>query len=145
MPYPAPTASSCTSTFQDLLQNFIFDDMIIQAKINIGQQIAQEKNSVGSKWMNIVELIIAQDVQDVDQSSTNVSEHFMNAMNNYKNTLLDLDTDDKDLGEPSSMTRDQLERSMSKARKTTDCNEILTPRNIWKEEETSYCCSGKGR
>jgi len=84
---------------QDLLQDFIFDDMIIQAKINIGQQIAQEKNSVGSKWMNIVELINSQDVQEVDQSSTNVSECFMEPMDNYKKkTLLDLDTDDKDLG-----------------------------------------------
>ena len=73
--------------------------MIIQAKINIGQQIAQEKNSVGSKWMNIVELINSQDVQEVDQSSTNVSECFMEPMDNYKKkTLLDLDTDDKDLG-----------------------------------------------
>ena len=66
-----------------------------------------------------MEFINSQDVEEVDQSATNVSERFMNAINNYKkNTMLDLDTDNNYLGIPSSMIKGQLGRSISKARKS---------------------------
>ena len=69
---------------QDLLPDFIFDGMFIQAEMTIGQQVILEKNSVCSKWMDIVELINSQDVEVVDQTGADIPERFMDAMANYK-------------------------------------------------------------
>ena len=56
--------------------------------MHIGQQILLEKNGVCSKWMDIVNLVNSQDVEVVDRNGADVSETFMEAMDNYKKIAL---------------------------------------------------------
>jgi len=72
----------------DILQDFIFSEMYIKAEMHIGQQILMEKNSVCSKWMDLVDLVNSQDVEVVDKNGADVSETFMEAMDNYKKIAL---------------------------------------------------------
>ena len=45
-----------------------------------------EKNSVCSKWMDLVELVTAQDIDAINKEGTPVIEEFIEAMDQYKKT-----------------------------------------------------------
>jgi len=45
-----------------------------------------EKNSVCSKWMDLVELVTAQDIDAINKEGTPVTEEFIEAMDQYKKT-----------------------------------------------------------
>ena len=61
-----------------------FKDMYIEAHMVVGDQLKLEKNSVCSKWMDIVDLVNSQDVEVVDYQGNDKSEQFLATLHNYK-------------------------------------------------------------
>lgn len=63
-----------------------FDNMWLTLQLELGTQIKIEKNSVASKWMDIVEMVNAQDADITDHEGEEVNERFLEAINEIKET-----------------------------------------------------------
>jgi len=61
-----------------------FKGMRIEAQMGIGDQLKLERNSVCTRWMDIVELVQSQDVEVVNDQGEDVSESFLALMEIYR-------------------------------------------------------------
>lgn len=68
----------------DILQEKAFDNMWLSFQMELGTQIKLEKNSVASKWMDMVEMVNAQDIDVTDAEGEEVNEAFLLAMETLK-------------------------------------------------------------
>ena len=67
-----------------ILPEKCFENMWISMQLEIGTQIRLERNSVASKWVDIVELVNAQDADVTDQEGEEVNERFIEAIESRK-------------------------------------------------------------
>ena len=61
----------------DVLNNPLFGGMFEEAELAIGDQIRIEKNSAGSAWVDVVELIRSQDYLVTDSDDNDVADKFL--------------------------------------------------------------------
>ena len=61
----------------DVLNNPLFGGMFAEAELAIGDQIRMEKNSAGSAWVDVVELIRSQDYLVTDSDDNDVADEFL--------------------------------------------------------------------
>ena len=58
----------------DILPDDCFKNMYISMQLELGTQIRLEKNSVASKWVDIIEMVNAQDADITDGEGEEVNE-----------------------------------------------------------------------
>ena len=78
----------------DVLNNPLFGGMFAEAELAIGDQIRIEKNSAGSAWVDVVELIRSQDYLVTDSDDNDVADEFLANLEKCKKEL-----DKKDQGQ----------------------------------------------
>ena len=78
----------------DVLNNPLFGGMFAEAELAIGDQIRIEKNSAGSAWVDVVELIRSQDYLVTDSDDNDVADEFLANLEKCKKEL-----DKKDHGQ----------------------------------------------
>ena len=68
----------------DVLPDESFKDMWISLQLELGSQIKLEKNSVASKWLDLEEMIRAQDADATDAEGEEINEAFLEALEVFK-------------------------------------------------------------
>ena len=71
----------------DVLNNPLFEGMFAEAELAIGDQIRMEKNSAGSAWADIVDLIRSQDYLVTDSDDHDVANEFLASLEKCKKEL----------------------------------------------------------
>ena len=71
-----------------VLTSGLFAGMVAEAEVDIRDHIRLEKNSVFSKWMDVLELVQSQDMLILDGLGEDASEEFMAAMAGFKKDVL---------------------------------------------------------
>ena len=71
----------------DVLNNPLFEGMFAEAELAIGDQIRMEKNSAGSAWVDIVDLIRSQDYLVTDSDDHDVANEFLASLEKCKKEL----------------------------------------------------------
>lgn len=69
---------------QEVLQDPAFKDISLEMQLEVGTQIVLEKNSTCSKWIDLVELVQSQDIDAQNRKGENVSEDFLEIMENHR-------------------------------------------------------------
>ena len=72
----------------DLLDSPLFEGMVAESELEIGDQIRMENNSTCSAWTDIVELVRSQDYMITDGEDNDVAEDFLMGLDQYKAELL---------------------------------------------------------
>ena len=65
----------------------LFGGMVVEAELNIGDQIKMDKNSVCSQWMDVVALVQSQDITISNGLGEDTADNFLAALETYKNKL----------------------------------------------------------
>ena len=65
----------------------LFGGMVVEAELNIGDQIKMDKNSICSQWMNVVALVQSQDITISNGLGEDVADDFLAALETYKTKL----------------------------------------------------------
>ena len=73
---------------ENVLPSGLFAGMAAVAKVVIADHVQLMKNSVCTKWMDVLELVRSQDIQILDGLGEDVSEEFIHAMDCYKKDVL---------------------------------------------------------
>ena len=73
---------------ENVLPSGLFAGMAAVAKVVIADHLQLMKNSVCTKWMDVLELVRSQDIQILDGLGEDVSEEFIHAMDCYKKDVL---------------------------------------------------------
>lgn len=63
-----------------ILDDPVFSGMFLEALVNTNERIQMEKNSVTSKWLDIVDLVASQDVDIVNGEGDSVAEQFLETL-----------------------------------------------------------------
>ena len=71
-----------------VIQNGLFDGMIAEAELDIGDQVRLERNSVCSTWMDVLELVRSQDFMVTDEADNDVAENFLTGMQQHREDLV---------------------------------------------------------
>ena len=71
-----------------VLTSGLFAGMVAEVEVDIRDHIQLEKNSVCSKWMDVLELVQSQDMLILDGLGEDASEEFMAAMAGFKKDVL---------------------------------------------------------
>ena len=71
-----------------VLASGLFAGMVAEAEVDIRDHIQPEKNSVCSKWMDVLELVQSQDMLILDGLGEDASEEFIAAMAGFKKDVL---------------------------------------------------------
>ena len=71
-----------------MLASGLFAAMVAEAEVDICDHIQLEKNSVCSKWMDVLELVQSQDMLILDGLGEDASEEFIAAMAGFKKDML---------------------------------------------------------
>jgi len=79
-----PNIMRLSTPVNSILAGEEFKGMRIEAQMGVGDQLKLEKNSVCTKWMDIVELVQSQDVEIVNDQGEDVSESFLALMEIYR-------------------------------------------------------------
>ena len=72
----------------DLLDSPLFEGMVAESELEIGDQIRMENNSTCSAWTDIVELVRSQDYMITNGEDNDVAEDFLMGLDQYKAELL---------------------------------------------------------
>ena len=64
-----------------------FENMYLCMQLELGTQVKTEKNSVASKWIDIENMILAQDADVTDQEGEEINEVFLSAFEEYKKKM----------------------------------------------------------
>ena len=72
-----------------VLPSNIFDGMVAEAELEIGDQVILEKNSVCSAWIDMVELVQSQDFMITDSDDNDVGDAFLAGIQSYRADLLE--------------------------------------------------------
>ena len=75
-------------TINSVLPSGLFAGMVAEAEVDIRDHIQPEKNSVCSKWMDVLELVQSQDMLVLDDQGEDSSEEFIAAMASLKKDTL---------------------------------------------------------
>ena len=73
---------------QSVLDSGLFAGMVAEAEINVGDHIQMIKNSVSSKWMDLLELVQSQDMAILDGLGEDAADEFIIALDQYKKDML---------------------------------------------------------
>ena len=73
---------------QSVLNSGLFAGMVAEAEINVGDHIQMIKNSVSSKWMDLLELVQSQDMAILDGLGEDAADEFIIALDQYKKDML---------------------------------------------------------
>ena len=65
----------------------LFVGMVVEAELNIGDQIRMDKNSVCSQWIDIVALVQSQDISISNGLEEDAADDFLTALETYKTKL----------------------------------------------------------
>ena len=65
----------------------LFGGMVVEAELNIGDQIRMDKNSVCSQWIDIVALVQSQDISISNGLGEDAADDFLTALETYKTKL----------------------------------------------------------
>ena len=68
----------------DVIPEAEFENMWITMQLELGTQIKIEKNSVTSKWLDIVEMVMAQDADITDEEGEELNDQFLEAFEKRK-------------------------------------------------------------
>ncbi len=71
----------------DIIRDSRFEDMYIEAQMQLGTQIMIIKNSSCSDWLDIYELVQSQDIEVVNRAGRPVTEAFISAMQDDQHEL----------------------------------------------------------
>ena len=71
-----------------VLASGLFAGMVAEVEVDIRDHIRLEKNSVCSKWMDVLELVQSQDMLILDGLGEDASEEFIAAMAGFKKEVL---------------------------------------------------------
>ena len=71
-----------------VLTSGLFAGMVVEVEVDIRDHIRLEKNSVCSKWMDVLELVQSQDMLILDGLGEDASEEFIAAMAGFKKDVL---------------------------------------------------------
>ena len=69
---------------REVLDSPLFDNMVAEAELNVGDQIRMEKNSSCSAWVDMVDLVRSQDFLITDSDDNDIAEEFFQAMEMLK-------------------------------------------------------------
>ena len=69
---------------QAVLSSGLFAGMVAEAEINVGDHVQMVKNSVCTKWMDVLELVQSQDMSVVNGLGEDVADEFIAAMAEFK-------------------------------------------------------------
>ena len=69
---------------QAVLSSGLFAGMVAEAEINVGDHVQLVKNSVCTKWINVLELVQSQDMSVVNGLGEDVADEFIAAMAEFK-------------------------------------------------------------
>ena len=73
---------------KNVLPSDLFNNMVAEAELEIGDQVVMERNSVCSAWMDLVELVRSQDVMITDGDDNDIADEFLAALQKYKEDVL---------------------------------------------------------
>ena len=68
----------------EVLNSPLFENMIAEAELDVGDQIRMEKNSCGSPWVDLVDLVRSQDFLITDSEDNDVAEDFLHNLDLLK-------------------------------------------------------------
>ena len=69
---------------RDIIDDPIFEGMSLECQLQLGSQIVLGKNACTSRWVDVVELVKAQDIEVYDETGEAVSEAFIESMETYQ-------------------------------------------------------------
>ena len=69
---------------KEVLNSPLFENMVAEAELNVGDQIRMEKNSCCSAWVDIVDLVRSQDFLITDSDNNDVMEDFLHSLDLLK-------------------------------------------------------------
>ena len=72
---------------ESVIPNKLFGGMVPEGELKIGDQIEMDKNSVCSKWMDIVALVQSQDISISNGLGEDAADAFLAALEEYKKKL----------------------------------------------------------
>ena len=72
---------------ESVIPSKLFGGMVAEGELKIGDQIEMDKNSVCSKWMDIVALVQSQDISISNGLGEDAADAFLAAMEQYKKKL----------------------------------------------------------
>ena len=73
---------------KNVLPSELFNNMVAEAELEIGDQVVLEMNSVCSAWMDLVELVRSQDVMITGENDNDVWDEFLTGLQQYKEDVL---------------------------------------------------------
>ena len=73
----------------DVLRSELFQDMVVEAELDIADNIVMEPNSVCSEWVDIVELVRSQDITIVGKRREDRADEFLMAIDSLKKDLME--------------------------------------------------------
>ena len=71
-----------------VIPSSLFEGMIAEAELDIGDQVRLERNSVCSAWMDVLELVRSQDFMVTDEADNDVAENFLTGMQQHREDLV---------------------------------------------------------
>ena len=72
---------------ESVIPSKLFGGMVTEGELKIGDQIEMDKNSVCSKWMDIVALVQSQDISISNGLGEDAADAFLAALEEYKKKL----------------------------------------------------------
>ena len=69
---------------KEVLDSPLFDNMVAEAELNVGDQIRMEKNSCCSAWVDMVDLVRSQDFLITNNDDNDIAEEFFRSMDQLK-------------------------------------------------------------
>ena len=72
---------------KDVLNSPLFNNMIAEAELDVGDQIRMEKNSCCSPWMDLPDLVRSQDFLITDSEDNDKADDFLQNLELFKNQL----------------------------------------------------------
>ena len=79
-----PSKLKVRFNMKEVLNSPLFDNMVAEAELNVGDQIRMEKNSSCSAWVDMVDLVRSQDFLITDSDDNDIAEEFFRAMDLLK-------------------------------------------------------------
>ena len=73
----------------DVLPSCLFEGMVAESEMDIGDQIKFEKNTVCSDWVDLLELVRSQDVMITNSEDEDLADEFLANIEKYKKELVE--------------------------------------------------------
>ena len=84
-----PDAIKLKFAVNKVLPSGLFNNMFVEAEMVVGDHIKLDNNTVCSDWLDVVELVKAQDVLVVNDNDDDVGAEFLMAMESNKKDLIE--------------------------------------------------------